>query len=440
MTAGGGHGRLVVLLALAALAVPAAAQHATLPVDRIVAIVGIRPILTSQLEERLVYEQSQGMPAPPDSAAREALKRELLRQMIDEELLVQQAERDTSIKVTDQEVQDAVERSVQQVRSNYPSEQEFQAQLRAANFGSIEEWRRFLAENQHRAILRQRLLESLSQKGKLKPIPPTEAQMRVYWEANRAQLPKRPPVASFRQIVIAAMPDSAALVRAQHLCDSLLTELRHGADFATVARRFSGDSGSAVQGGELGWFRRGLMVKAFEQAAFNLRPGELSECVATEFGFHIIQSERVQPAEIQARQILIAPVISAAQIEKAHQLADSVRGALVGGAGASFDLLARRYADETETKLAEQVAIAQLPPAYQQLLARDSTPGWKPVLRLDVGHRTKFAVVEITKRLPEGDLAFDDVKDKIRANLSQELAVQHYLDLVRHQTYVDVRF
>jgi len=429
-------------LALAAAAVaaaPAVAQRTAgrLPVDRIVAVVGVRPILASQLEERLVFEQSQGLQLPPDSAARQAVKAQLLRQMVDEELLVQQAERDTAIKVTDQEVQDAVERNVQQVRGNYPSELEFQNQVRLA-FGSVDAWRRVLTENQRRSTLRQRLLEGLQQKGKLKPIAPSDAQMREYWEANRRQLPKRPAVVSFRQIVVAPQPDSAARARAMQLADSLLGELRRGADFASAARRFSSDTASAAQGGELGWFRRGQMVKPFEIAAFSLRPGELSSVVETDYGYHIIPVERVQPAEIQARQILLAPAISDAQIAKARHSADSVRAALA--AGAAFDPLVRRYHDESETKLAETVPIAQLPTAYQQLLAADSTIGLKPVMRLETGLRPKFAVIEITKRLPEGDLAFDDVKDRIRANLSQDLAVQHYLDLVRRQTYVDVRF
>jgi len=428
------------LAAAAFAAAPAAAQRTVagrLPVDRIVAVVGVRPILASQLEERLVYEQSQGLQLPPDSAARQAVKVQLLRQMVDEELLVQQAERDTTIKVTDQEVQDAVERNVQQVRGNYQSELEFQNQVRLA-FGSIEAWRRVLTENQRRATLRQRLLEGLQQKGKLKPIAPSDAQMRQYWEANKGQLPKRPAVVSFRQIVITPQPDSAARARATQLADSLLGELRRGADFASAARRFSSDTGSAAQGGELGWFRRGQMVKPFEIAAFSLRPGELSDVVATDFGYHIIQVERVQPAEIQARQILIAPAVSDSQVARARHSADSVHDALA--AGAAFDALARRYHDENETKLAETVPIAQLPAAYQQLLAADTTIGLKRVQRLETGLRPKFAVIEITKRLPEGDLSFDDVKDRIRANLSQDLAVQHYLDLVRRQTYVDVRY
>src|SRR5207249_2777674 len=225
------------------------------PVDRIVAIVGSKPILASQVEEQLVLAQAQGMTLPTDSAGRAAARRQVLGQMVDEELVVQQAERDTTIKVTDQEVQDQVEQTVQNVRKQFTSITEFQAQLRAAQFLSEEEWRRWLADQQRRGILQKRLLDQLA--------------------------------------------------------ESLVVVLRHGANFADVAKKYSADSASREQGGELGWFRRAVMVKEFEDIAFRLRPGEISDPVETEFGYHIIQVERVQPAEVLARHVLIAPSISA---------------------------------------------------------------------------------------------------------------------------------
>src|SRR5437867_13220082 len=179
-----------VLAGLAALFLPApraAAQGRAVsdrPVDRIVAIVGTKPILASQVEEQLVLAQAQGLKIPTDSAGRDAARRQVLRQMVDEELLVQQAERDTTIKVTDQEVQDQVEQTVQNVRKQFSSTSDFQAQLRAAQFFSEEEWRRWLADQQRRSSLQQRLLDQLRQKGKLRPIPPTAAQMRQFWEEN----------------------------------------------------------------------------------------------------------------------------------------------------------------------------------------------------------------------------------------------------------------
>jgi len=417
------------------------------PVDRIVAIVGSKPILASQVEEQLVLAQSQGTKLPKDSAGRDTVRRQVLSQMVDEELIVQQAERDTAIKVTDQEVQDAVEQTVQNVRKQFTSTSEFQMQLRAAGFVSEEEWRRWLADQQRRSILQQRLIEQLKGKGKLRPIPPTDAQMREFWEANKAQQPKRPAAISFRQIVIVPKADSAARGRARQLAESLVVVLRNGANFAEVAKQYSADSASREQGGELGWFRRGRMVKEFEDVAFLLRPGAISNPVETEFGYHIIQVERVQPAEILARHVLIRPQLSAAQIALAKRQADSVHDALAAGGkaggegGASFDTLARRYSDPNEPKLAAALPIAQLPPDYANALGNDTVPGLKPVFEAAAATpQPRFVVLELIQRLPEGDLSFDDVKDRVRDALSQQLAIRHFLDTLRRTTYVDVRF
>jgi peptidyl-prolyl cis-trans isomerase SurA len=428
----------IVLLAAATLPPAAAGQQAARPLDRIVAVVGTRAILASQVDEELVRFQAQGGQVPPDSAGRAKMRRDFLERMVEEEILVQQAQKDTAVRVTEQEVLDAVEQTYQNARKQFTSEVEFQNQLRAVGLGSVEEWRRHLAEDQRRRILQDRLFEQLRQKGKLRPIAPTDAQMREFWEANKAQQPKHPATVSFRQIVIKPQPDSAARMRARQLAESLMVELRHGADFASVAKRFSDDSASREQGGELGWFRRGVMVKQFEDAAFRLRPGEISGLVETPFGFHVIKVERAQPAEILARHVLIVADVSPAQVEIARRLADSVHAALARGA--SFDSLVRRAADPEEPKLAEDAPISQLPSEYQQVLASDTTVGLKPVITVGAGtSRPKFVVLDVTQRHAEGELSFDDAKSRIKEVLSNDLAIRHYIDELRRQTYVDIR-
>ncbi len=427
----------LLLLVTAILVRTVAAQQ---PLDRIVAVVGTRPILASQIEEEMVQAQAQGQTIPTDSVGRRTMRRQVLDRLIELELLVQQAQRDTSIKVTDQEVLDQVEQTYQNVRKQFSSETDFRDQIRQARFGSVEEWRRWLADEQRRELYAQRLIEAQRQKGKLRPIPPTDAQMREFWEQNKAQQPRRPAAASFRQIVMRPVPDSVSRAKALARAESLVVQLRHGADFAAAAKRFSSDSASASQGGELGWFRRGVMVKEFEDIAFRIRPGEISDPVETPFGFHIIKVERNQPAEILARHILIMPDLSAAQIAIARRSADWVHDALAHSPAASFDTLARRYADPQEPKLAEDAPLTGLPTEYQSLLAGDTTVGLKPVISLGAGTpRPKFVVLEITARHPEGDLTFDDVKLRIRQSLSDQLGIKHYIDQLKRQTYVDIR-
>jgi len=424
-------------VALAAAPCGARAQGPIM-VDRIVAIVGTQPILWSQLDEEIASAQAQGQTLPADSAGRAAMRKRILNNLVETEILVQQAERDTSVKVTEQEVQEAVEQTVKNVRDRFTSEQEFQNQLKLAAFGGVEEWRRWLTEQQRRQILQQRLIENLRQKGKIKPIPPTDGQMRAYFEENRTPDQRRPATVSFRQIIVLPQPDSAARALALAKADSLLGALRAGAEFTDLARRFSDDTATRDSGGSLGWFRRGIMVKSFEAVAFRLRPGELSPPVETVFGFHIIQVQRVQPAEVLARHILIVPTISAAQIAAARARADTVRDQLAHNV--SFDSLAARYGDENAPKLAEAVALKDLSPEYQQLLAQDSTVGLKPVVELNATTaRPQFAVIEVTNRQGEGPLTYEDVRERIRSDLSQQLGVEHYLDQLRRITYIDIR-
>ncbi|HET9040126.1 MAG TPA: peptidylprolyl isomerase, partial [Gemmatimonadales bacterium] len=288
---------------------PAALPEGPVVVDRVVAVVGNRPVLASQVDEEVFSRQSQGQPLPTDPDSLSAIRKQIIASIVDEELLVQQAQRDTAIKVTDQEIADGVEQQVRKVRGNFTSEVDYKNELKKAGFGTPEEYRRWLTDQQRRAAFQNRLIDKLRQDGKLKPVPPTEQEMRDYFNEQKGSLGNRPATVSFRQIVIAPRPSPEAKARTLAQADSIVLELRRGADFATAAKRFSQDPGSKDQGGSLNWFRRGVMVPEFEKVAFSLRPGVVSDPVESPFGYHIIQVERVQPGEVQARHILLIPEI-----------------------------------------------------------------------------------------------------------------------------------
>src|SRR5829696_4219106 len=303
-------------------------RDSTFVVDRVVAVVGNRPVLASQVDEELFSRQSQGVKLPDNAEGLRAVRQQIVTSIIDEELLVQQAQRDTSIKVTDEEIASGVEEQVRKVRGNFTSEVDYRAELQKAGFQTPEEYRRWLSEQQRRAAFQNRLIEKLRADGKLKAVAPTEKEMRQFFDEQKASLGKRPATLSFRQIVITPTPSAEAKARTKARADSIVSELRRGADFATAARRFSQDPGSKEQGGSLNWFRRGVMVPEFERVAFGMKPGVISDAVESPFGFHIIQVERVQPAEVQARHILLVPDIDSVHVERARTTAETVRKAL----------------------------------------------------------------------------------------------------------------
>src|SRR3954451_18398672 len=306
-------------------------------VDKVVAVVGNRPVLASQVDEELFSRQSQGVKLPDNAQGIRAIRQQIVSSIIDEELLVQQAMRDTSIKVTDEEIASGVEEQVKKVRTNFNSEMEYAAELKKAGFQTPEEYRRWLTDQQRRAAYQNRLIEKLRSDGKLKPVEPTENEMKQFFEEQKASLGNRPATLSFRQIVISPVPSDAAKARTRAQADSIVLELRRGADFAVAARRFSQDPGSKEQGGSLNWFRRGVMVPEFERVAFSLKPGVVPDPVKPPLGYHIIQVKRVHPGEVRARHILLVPEIDSVHVDSARTLVDSVRALVLRGA--PFDSL-----------------------------------------------------------------------------------------------------
>ena len=128
--------------------------------------------------------------------------------------------------------------------------------------------------------------------------------------------------------------------------DSLLAAIRKdGGDFAELARRFSQEPGAATSGGDLGWFGRGRMVKEFEEAAFALKPGEISPVVKTQFGYHIIQVEERKAAGVrpfdEVRAEIRSGMAQARADSGARRSAETLRRKLAAGGDAKA--LGARY-------------------------------------------------------------------------------------------------
>lgn len=130
----------------------------------------------------------------------------------------------------------------------------------------------------------------------------TDDDLRKYYDENQSRFTSAEERHA-RHILITADKDAAADVKqkAKARAEELLAEVRKSpASFAEVAKKNSQDPGSAAQGGDLGFFGRGAMVKPFEDAAFALKPGEISNVVPTDYGFHIIQLVEVKGGDKQS--------------------------------------------------------------------------------------------------------------------------------------------
>jgi peptidyl-prolyl cis-trans isomerase SurA len=382
-------------------------------------------------------QRASGISVPQDSAGQMAFAREALNQLIDEEILVQKAH-EMKVDVTEGEVNRAVDDQLKRVRDQFKTEEEYRTELKNAGFGTPEEYRRTLYTQFYRRSLQQRVFPDLQKTARMKNV--SDAEIDEAFQKNRDLLKNQPATVTFRQIVVAPKPTAEQKKTALAKAESLLVEIRKGGDFEQIAKRESMDPGTRQLGGDLGWNRRGSgLVPEFEQMMFALRPGEVSPVIETSFGYHIIRVDRVQAAEVKARHILIAPVIDSADVAAAKVEADSV--AAQWRRGVAYDSLVAKHHDPTEEKgVLQPFPRDSLPASYIAALA-GAKPGdiTQPFQLANPRGQPKYGVLQVVTATDAGEYKESEIRDQIRAQLSEERSIRALLDDMRKQTYVSIR-
>jgi peptidyl-prolyl cis-trans isomerase SurA len=401
-------------------------------VDRVVAVVGDTVLLYSDVQAELEQLQAQGR-LPQVPLQQEEVARQVMEEQISQ-LVLLSAAREAGITVSEEQVGEQVEQQIRMVQQRFGSEAAFTAALAGSGL-TREQYRQTLASQTRDEQTVQQFL-AMRLRNRARPVI-DERDIREFFDTQRATLPPRPTTVSFRQVVVAPRPSEAARQEAIARAEEVLEELRTGADFQVLARRFSDDVGSREHGGDLGWFRAGRMVPEFERAAFALRPGQTSGLVETEFGFHIIRVERARGAERQARHILIRPEISDADLSVARARADSVATAVRDGT--PIATLAARYNTPDEMVTVTRMPLDRLPPDYARVLAGANVNEVIGPVQVEDARAPRFAVMRLTERTEAGDYTLDDLREQIQTNLQQQLMVEQLLRELREQVYVSIQ-
>ena len=140
------------------------------------------------------------------------------------------------------------------------------------------------------------LIASFDWQKNLSTITPTDKEIKTYFEENSSEFQQPAQVkASHILISIDKKATEEEKSTAKLKLENIKKEIMQGADFADMAKKHSQDPGSKNKGGDLGFFKRGTMVKPFEQAAFSMKKNELSDIVESSFGFHLIKVTDKKP-------------------------------------------------------------------------------------------------------------------------------------------------
>ena len=416
-------------------------------VDRVVAVVGDSVILKTDLDERVFrLLAARGQTMPEDPAVLDRLYREALEGAINELLVIQAAARD-SITVEDSEVTRLVDREIARQRQALGGELAFTQAIRETGM-TLNEYREELAVQ----IRRQRMIDAYisSLQRERRPPPVTEAEAREFFESQRQNLGQRPATISFEQVVVRPRPTEAAREAARAEAEEILEQLRKGADFQELARRYTDEPGGRERAGDLGWFRMGQMVPEFERAAFSLPPGAISNVVETSFGFHIIKVERVKGGERHARHILIIPEMTEEDYARTQEIAREVAQRM--REGEPIDSLVARYGDPAlqapNSLLAPRVGpllrdgLADLPGPYANALANvEEGQVLEPFRLTGVGEGQHWVVVRVTELTEAGEYSWDDpeLRSRVREQLERQKLMEELIRELRTRTHVEIR-
>ena len=435
--------RLALLCGVVAL--PAVGQEAPppalreLPVDKVIAVVGTKPIMWSEVQEYINFQRQQGAKIPEDSAAFQDYARAVISDLVDQEVLIATAKQ-YKIEVTDAEVLQSVEGEMKRIRDQFKTEQEYRDALKSEGFGTVEELRKIRVDRAKRDLFQQRAIDSLKAKGRMPSVAVSEPELTEAFTKAKDRLPRRPATVTFRQVIIAPKPSEPSRKATLAKLDSLRDEIAKGADFEAVAKRESMDPGSRELGGDLGWARRGMMVPAFDQMLFALSPNLVSPVVETVYGAHIIRVDRVRPAEVKARHILLKWKLDSADVVRSRAEADSTLAQWKRGT--SYDSLVVKHHDEAELRLmADPVPRDSLPAAYRAAIEGKKAGEFAGPFEIPNAQTgfVKIVIMQLSTAEEGGEMKMSDVRDRLRSQLVQEKTARRILDQLRKELYVSIR-
>lgn len=234
--------------------------------------------------------------------------------------------------------------------------------------------------------------------------------------------------ASHILVAISESADAAAAEKARKAAEDLVQQIKSGADFAQLARENSDDSGSAEVGGDLGFFRRGVMEKAFDDAVFSMKPGEVKGPVRTAFGFHIIRLEEVRAERGRSFEEVREELVRQYQKGKAERQFYTQKEQLANLTYEHPDSLAPA-AEQLGLKIQETGAFgreggAGLAADPKLVEAAFSEEVLKQGLNSEVFDlsETRSVVLRVKQHEPAKTQPFEEVADTIRARLQDEAA------------------
>jgi peptidyl-prolyl cis-trans isomerase SurA len=319
---------------LAGLMISAGAFPQAMIIDRVVAVVGDFNVLQSDIEQQYLQMKMSGMYVPSDARC------QIFNQLIEQKLLMAQAKID-SVEVGPDMVELQMQARMDYFISQFGSEKEMESYFNKSIFDIKDD----LREAIHEQMVTNQVRSSIT-----KDVTTIPSDVKSYYRSlDPDSIPYINTEVELAQIVAYPAYSEEAIFEVKERLLELRRRVQEGEDFGTLAILYSED-GSASRRGEIGFMMRSELDKAYAEAAWSLKEGQVSKIVESAFGYHIIQLIERRGDRANTRHILLKPKADANAKQKAIHKLDSLV-TVIRADSISFDMAAKRYSEDNRTSV-----------------------------------------------------------------------------------------
>ena len=401
-------------------------------IEGIVGIVGNEIILKTEIEQHVQnYVVQNRIDIRNNEELVKKLMKQTLDQLVEQKILLTKAEEDT-LTIADDILDDRVNQRINYLISQVGSESELEK-----IFGSSMKKIR----KDSRKVIKEQLLVDQARAMKFQGMKISRREVEAFYKQYQDSLPSLQETVEISHILKLVKPSEDALTVAYDKAANLLEQIKNGADFEQLAQQYSDDKASAKRGGDLGLISRGDFVTEFETAAFQLKDGEISDIVQTQFGFHIIQMIERRGEKVRTRHILIQVLPTTDDEQRIINELNELRTKAMSGE--DFAELALQHSDDENVQkdrsmLGEFETDKLIIPEFRTIV-KELQPG-----EISEPFKTEFGyhIVLLNKRNAARNVSLDGDWAKIEEialNFKMEKEYQKWIEELRKNIPIEIR-
>jgi len=407
-------------------------------IDRVVATVGDKIILQSDIENQVLQILSQGYPTTT------AMDCEVLHQLLTQKLLLTQAELD-SIEVGAGRIESELDRRLMYFVRQVGSEEKLEEFYNKSMIEIKEDFRPLIQEQLKTQMMQSSLMTGINASPK--------AVDKFYNQLPEDSIPMVNTQYEINQILVYPAQNEEARNQARERLLDLRQRIIDGERFSTLAVLYSEDPGSARRGGELGFRSRDELDPEFAKAAFRLSDdGGISRIVESDYGFHIIQLIAHESNQVNVRHILVIPKVNVEDKITAKNKLDSVAN-LIQSDSLTFKNAALIYSEDEQSRLNEGLMVNPTNSSTKFALDELPTNEYNIIKNLEIGQisqpfesrdengKVAFKIVRINKRIDAHRANLKDDYEMIEQMTlmhKQQSVVENWIKEKRKKTYIHI--